>query len=150
MKFCKPLLFLFLIIFSFSNSAFSQNLDNELVGSWILNYEKTLDLMDEKAKKHYTEMGAIRQEKVKKAYQNRKLIFEATNRFVQESGGGHKIEGTWFFNNETDIEISTSRGIIRYFKIKKLHGNTLIISSVNHNNDMNMLIAHWHLTKINL
>ncbi|RXP46195.1 hypothetical protein EC396_14390 [Lutibacter sp. HS1-25] len=144
--FCK--LFLIVVFLGVPFKSICQSNIDQIIGTWVFNYESSIELMDTKAKNHYAKMGAARQEKVKQAYRNRKITFEENGNFIQEFEDGRIVTGTWLINKNKGIEITSPKGSVMGFKIKELTVNVLQISRIKTaDNRMNMLIENWYLAR---
>lgn len=138
----------FLVFQARSIAQVTQDKSSQVIGTWVFNFDTSIGSMDEKAKNHYVKMGVERQEKVKRAYQNRIITFGPDGDFAQELSDGRTVKGTWQINKNKLIEITSPNGSTIAFKIKELNAGVLIISRVKtDNNKMNMLMSDWYLTR---
>lgn len=151
MKSQYHLLLIVLFFLTLPFKSIGQNVQDQLAGTWIFDYEESLRLMDGKAKKHFDAMDSSRKDKVERAYVNRKIVLTGNGGFVQEFNDGRKLEAVWALVSEggkDKIKVSDSRGV-RWFNIKKLKGDALIISPEhNGGKKANMLMSQWFLTRV--
>lgn len=137
-----------LLIFSFPQTSTSQNIQEQIVGTWTFDYEASLSNMDEASKAHYARIGAERQNRISGAYKGRKITFNADGSYTQVFSNGKSSTITWAIKGNKDLEITTSDGRSIPFKIEELGTNKLILSPVNtKGNKASVLFSYWYLTK---
>lgn len=143
--FCNAIL---MVILFLPLSGMGQNvLEEQLLGTWIFNYELSLELMDEKVKKVYESKDATRQDKIQQAYRDRKITFFADGIFLQELANGRKANGNWTLENDM-IVITNSLHQKRSFNVKSINKDTLVLMPTSSDNEkVNMLFSQWYLLK---
>ena len=125
----KPyyILFISIILFSFSVDVWSQNTQEQITGTWVLNYEDSVSHMKADAKVRYRKMKLESKNRLEKAYKDRTLTFNIDGDFIQQSSNGRRITGTWSLNNGS-IVLTNTQGKTQSLFIKELTALSMVLN----------------------
>lgn len=146
----KTILYSFLLVFlSFPLTGNAQqSVANQLIGTWVFNYESSFSKMKTQTKAHYDSIPMDRKTKIENAYRGRTIAFKKDGSFTQTLSDGRTSLGTWAYNKETNnIEITSPKGRVYYQKVKKLTVTTVVLKPKSIGKG-EMMISEMHFTKI--
>jgi len=137
-------------LFAQGNSA-NENRKEQLVGTWLLDFDKTISQIDSKAKEVYGKMNLVFKENLKKSFSKRKIIFKADGTYIIEIKPGIQQQGTWqLLDNEIDLLIVMDYGKRYNRRIESINSSKLILNLGEHKNQPSKaLLQKWELKKIN-
>lgn len=137
-----------LIVFVLPIKVFSQGNQEQLLGTWVFDYDASFAKMDSISKAHYNRMDANRKTQMKKAYKGRVMTFGIDGSYVQQSIDGHKIVASWVLgDNSKDIVVTNPAGKELRLKIKKIGANFLVLNPVETNPVGRAMISELHFIK---
>lgn len=137
-----------LIVFVLPIKVFSQSNQEQLLGTWVFDYDASFAKMDSISKAHYNRMDANRKTQMEKAYKGRAMTFGNDGSYVQQSIDGHKIVASWVLSdNSKDIVVTNPEGKELRLKIKKIGANFLVLNPVETNTVGKAMISELHFTK---
>jgi len=145
----KPIYYIAVLFISFlSLSVQSQSLDNmeqQLIGSWTLDYATSQSKMGLEARAHYNKMSTARKTQLEKAYKGRTMVFNSDNSFTQQLSGGHQVLGTWEINNDLLI-LKNLAGRVKSYQLKSLTETSLILKKEDTGNH-HAMFSELYFTK---
>lgn len=138
--------FAFLILVFHCYSISAQVQQEQLIGTWILDYSKSINTMSEQSKKDY----ALISEGIKKLYEQsfkvKTIIFNDNGSFVQQIVNGQQLLGTWVLDNNKNIIIKNQQGNPLVFKIVTLSATIMVLLLQKKENEQTVL-SNWYLNK---
>lgn len=147
MKLQHHTLFVFMILFSISKSAFSQSTQEELLGNWALDFNTSINHMDVTSKSHYDHMKIRQKQRFNATNKNKQLLLKADNNFLLKLGSEREVSGHWVFDtNNKNIVLTSAKGNVQNYKIKTFSGNTLVLK-VNNTSSANMILQELYFIK---
>lgn len=125
----------------------AQTKREQLVGTWVFDYEVSIAKMDDKAKKYYDIMQEVSKSRFEKSFKDRKLSFNADGSFLQQTADGRSIIGTWVLSSDhQNIIMTNQQGSILDLKIKTLSASLLVLKPKNNGKGQKML-SEWDFIK---
>ena len=123
---------IFLLCFTFSGMAQNNTNKNEqLIGTWSLDYQKSLTKMDSVPKKRFNNNTRLKTH-IEESYKGRQLVFSANGSFTQIQPDGREMRGTWtVVERESTLTITSPEGQKFSFQIIKLNNNHLVLKSIS-------------------
>ncbi len=119
---------LILLIYTASLKLTAQTQQAQITGSWILNYQATLQKVSPTGKAHLDTIPAVQREKIEDIYEGRKMELNANGRFKQILANGHSVEGTWsIMNNGNRLQVTDLNGRVHIQDIINLTHDTLVL-----------------------
>lgn len=148
MKTSHYILILLFVVFSMPQRAISQTDHEQIIGTWVFDYETSLEQMSEASKSHFAKIDSIRQGRISQVYKSRKITFNSDGTYIQVFADGKSSTAIWAISGGNSLEISTSYNNSIAFSIKEITSNKLVLSQVNTKGGMlNVLFTHWCLNK---
>ena len=144
-KFKTILLTLLLaIIFTVTHG---QTAKEQLVGTWVFDYNISSEKMDTDAKAHYGKMDDTAKAQLKEAYKGRVIKFGADGSYKLQLADGRNQKGSWVLNeNGKDIIITDERGKTQYQKIKTITATILVLKPKGIGYGK-MILSEWYFNK---
>lgn len=126
----------------------AQTKKEQLVGTWIFNYDASYKKMEQPLKVIYDEITQKQRLAIENNYRDRKAIFAADGSYKQILSDGRASIGRWELNkNNTVMEITDTNGNKYIQKIKVLTDTELILEPENSGNSK-MFLKEWYFIKI--
>lgn len=140
----KTIIFLILIFNCYSVSAQIQR--EQLVGTWVFDYESSMVNMDEKAKKVQAKSPTL-QGRLERSYKNRQITLFDNGIYLLRLPGGKQVEGNWTVHavNGNRIIIKTETHV-QNFIIVRLSQTELVLRLIN-DGKAKPMFATWYFTK---
>lgn len=137
---------LFILIFNcYSSTAQTQR--EQLVGTWVFDYETSLTHMDEQAKKALAKIPTM-QGRLESGFKNRRITLASDGNYLLHLPDGKEVAGTW------ELDTINGNGIIIHYQyqienlsIILLSSQALVLKPENNGNAKPML-STWYFTKI--
>ncbi len=138
---------LILLIYTASLKLTAQTQQAQITGSWILNYQATLQKVSPTGKAHLDTIPSAQRTKIENIYKGRKMIFHADGRFKQILANGQSVEGSWSINTHGDkLHITDPNGRKHTQTIISLTPNTLALQPENAI-ERKLIMPELHYTK---
>lgn len=137
------------LLLVFNCFALSAQIQKEqLVGTWVFNYDVSFKKMEQPLKVIYDDITQEQRLTIEKNYRDRKAIFAADGSYKQILSDGRESIGRWELNkNNTVVEITDPNGNKYIQKIKILTDTELILEPEN-SGDSKMFLKEWSFIKI--
>lgn len=139
--------FLLFTMFFVTTVISAQTTQEQLIGTWVFNYDASFAKIDSNAKTHLDKMDISRKERLENAYKGRTITFGADGSYLQQLADGRKVFGTWVLSgNGKDILVKNPEGKELNLKIKTLNSTSLILNPNDLGKGKSML-SDWHFSK---
>lgn len=146
-----PGFFLFFLLLTGSIQA--QNVSTEissnelLIGTWALNYEKTISAIDGSARSYYQGMDADTKAKLATSFKARRIMFFASGEYILQVGYGNQKRGHWRWLGEgRAIEIVLNGKQKFVHTIGSISENEMVLRLGN--SGVKQLFDKWHLQRV--
>ena len=139
--------FLTLIFLTFVQTSNAQTTEEQIIGTWIFNYETSFSTMEDEVKTQYNAMPEQERVKMESAYRGRKITLDSNKNFTQILANGIKSLGMWVLTDTDYLKITTPTGIVFTYKIKTLTPTTLNLI-LDSDSGVKALIPDLHFTKL--
>lgn len=139
---------LILLVFSVSQTISAQSPEEQLVGTWIFDYEASLQSISEKSKDDYPKMDATRQSKVSARYKNSEVTFNMDGTYSQVLLNGRTYLATWIINDDNNLKVIYSKDRVALFMIENIGIDNLELNQIRgRGRAANVLFTDWFFTK---
>lgn len=136
-----------LMFLTFTQSSNAQATEEQIIGTWVFNYESSFSTMDAEVKTQYNVMPEQERAKIESVYRQRKITLDSNKNFTQTLANGIKSVGIWSLADKDYLNITTPTGIVFIYKIKILTSTTLNLI-LDSNSGAKALISELHFTKL--
>lgn len=145
----KPQYYILGLFLLLSNHlVWAQSLDEQIIGTWIFDYESSVSMMDDRAKAYYDKIPNARRDRIIGSHKGRKVTFRPDGTYDQEMSNGKHNTANWRLSTEGRLELTTKRGIVTSFKIKELEADKLVLEKENTKGGATrVLFAYWYLKR---
>lgn len=129
-------------------TAYAQGNDNEakLIGTWILDYSKTLSEIKQEAKNHYDKLSPNRKQGIEDSFSQRKMTFSSDGNYTLVVNASRQVSGSWNLKDDDTLEITIeNRTIVQ--SISNISNNNLELE-LEQDNASKRLFDTWYLDKI--
>lgn len=138
--------FAFLILVFHCYSISAQVQQEQLIGTWVFDYSKSIDKIDEQAQKDYALMPDVIKNQFEQSYRGRKLIFNTNGSFIQQTIDGKQILGSWKLDNNQNISVTSPQGGTIVFKIVVL-SDVILVLQLQKKGNQQIILSQWYLNK---
>src|SRR4051812_31720677 len=104
MKTKNILALIFLVFIQVSNA---QTANEQIIGTWVLNYESSLSKMEDREKTQYNVMPEQERAKIESVYRGRKITLDSNKNFIQTLANGIQSVGIWALEDGDYLTISS-------------------------------------------
>lgn len=143
----KTINILAIILLTFIQSLNAQTKEEQIIGTWVFNYESSLSKMENEVKTQYNVMPEQERAKIESVYRGRKITFDSNKNFTQTLANGIKSVGMWALADNDYLNITTPTGIVFTYKIKIFTPTTLNLM-LDNNSGAKALMPELHFTKL--
>ncbi|WP_140487076.1 hypothetical protein [Flavobacterium sp. GSA192] len=148
MRYSIKIIGVLLVIFNYSVSR-AQTQNDQLIGTWIFDFNASVFNMEEKAKAIIQKLPAV-QEKLEKSYKNRQITFGVDGHYTLYLSDGRQTNGIWTFDStatrNNTIDLITSENQIQKFIVLFISTDKLILKPQDDSNGKPMF-SQWYFTK---
>jgi len=138
--------FAFLILVFHCYSISAQVRPEQLIGTWVFDYSKSIDKIDEQAQKDYALMPEVIKSQFEQSYRGRKLIFNTNGSFIQQTIDGKQIVGSWKLDNNQNISVTSPQGGTIAFKLVVL-SDAILVLQLQKKGNQQIILSQWYLNK---
>lgn len=137
---------LIVLIFS-SYLGMAQNQKEQLVGTWVFDYPRSVSNMEAGAKKVYEKNQKL-QLGLESSFKNRQLIFDSKGNYQLRLASGKQVPGTWNVNavNGNKLLMSSSNRTAN-LTIVEITASTLVLKPI-HDGKAKAVLGTWYFTKL--
>lgn len=104
------------------------NSETDLIGTWTIDYEKTLKNIHTQGQKTHETMGLTVRDRIEQAYKGRKLTFLEDGTFEIKLTNGRQANGIWSVS-ENKLFMTSSEGTDYDYQIHKITSYTLVLKT---------------------
>lgn len=126
MKRTLPVLILLLLVCSFATNAQSSQ---DLIGTWNVNYDATIDLMNSSIRAKYDTLGSSIQTQMRSEMSSQQFIFNGDNSF-QAKVQSQSQTGNWSLEGKR-LNIDFGNGAITKQTIQSISNSTMVLKIVD-------------------
>lgn len=133
--------------FSDKASAQETSVKQQLAGSWIFDYNASMNKMEDASKRKLDNMTTDFKNRVENNYKGRIITFKENGDYEQVLANGHRAIGTWKLSkNQRTVLITDPDGMLHKQKIKSLSDGQLVLKPMLEG-EAKMLISEWNFIK---
>lgn len=140
----KSIAFLILIFNCYSVTAQIQR--EQLVGTWVFDYESSMANMDENAKKVLAKSPTL-QGRLESSYRNRQIILAIDGSYSLHLPDGKQVLGTWELDTNGNTVIIHYQNQNENLSIVTVLSTALVLKPVIDGN-VKPMFSTWYFTKI--
>jgi hypothetical protein len=120
-----------------------------LIGTWVLDYDKTLQGIKQTSRDYYNTLKAEKKEKIQSSFEQRKMHFSQDGTYTLVVNAELQVTGSWQLKEDDitlEIILSGSDKVITQ-SIEHIDTNKMILA-LGGSDASNSLFDKWHLEKI--
>ncbi|WP_347924804.1 lipocalin family protein [Pontimicrobium sp. SW4] len=130
-----------------TGNAQNNNNDDKLIGTWVLDYNKTLNNIKQEAKQYYDGMTIDRKQSLQNSFNQRKMIFEADGNYTLVINSERQVTGTWDLKqDDITLELVAGGRTITH-SIGNLSNQNLELH-LEKSTEAKQLLGTWYLDKV--
>ena len=126
---------------------FSQNINEDILGCWVVDYDKSIMAMSNKAKDFMERLPQEGRNNIKTMNEGRRLLLNSDGSFLIKLANGQKSSGTWELEGQEYLKLISLKGREKLFLIKELKTNVLVIENQGETRGVSKLISIWSFIK---
>lgn len=120
----------------------------DVIGTWLLDYNKSKQTMAENVKKQLSVMETAQRKQVEDSYLDRELVFEEDGVLTILLKDGTNIKANWTLDEISQvITIKDAGGKSRTYTIPEYRNNKLVLRVRTNSTQTLPFITEWHLKK---
>ena len=120
----------------------------DVIGTWLLDYNKSKQTMAENVKKQLSVMETAQRKQVEDSYLDRELVFEEDGVLTILLKDGINIKANWTLDEISQvITIKDAGGKSRTYTIPEYRNNKLVLRVRTNSTQTLPFITEWHLKK---
>ena len=140
-------LVLFISTIGYAQNSSNQNNTEKLIGTWVLDYNKTISKVKTEAKQYYDSLKTERKQSLQTSFSQRKMTFEADGSYTLVVNAERQVKGTWSLKqDDVTLEIKTDGRTITH-SIGKISNQNLELH-LEKSKEAKQLLGTWHLDKV--
>ncbi|MEQ6121139.1 hypothetical protein [Reichenbachiella sp. MALMAid0571] len=121
---------------------------DRLIGTWALDYNKSIGQIQSKSKSHYDTLKQERKDRIKNTFGNRKITFREDGGYVLELQPGRQVQGSWeLLNDDVSLVITMDDGKQFEQRIENIGASAMLLN-LGGDQDRDRLFRKWHLKKV--
>ena len=120
----------------------------DVIGTWLLDYNKSKQTMAENVKKQLSVMETAQRKQVEDSYLDRELVFEEDGVLTILLKDGTNIKANWTLDEISQvITIKDAGGKSRTYTIPECRNDKLVLRVRTNSTQTLPFITEWHLKK---
>lgn len=150
----KAITFLSFIFFLFTTQSHGQVNSNKknaerLIGTWTLDYGKTINGIKQTSKDYYDTLKAEKKKGIQASFEQRKMTFSQDGTYTLVVNSNRQVTGTWKLNNDdVTLEIVLSEGGKAITQTIERIDNLNLVLGLGNNGSLNSLFDMLYLNKV--
>ncbi|MFY0651639.1 MAG: hypothetical protein JXQ96_06375 [Cyclobacteriaceae bacterium] len=117
-----------------------------LIGTWALDYNKSIDQIDSSSKTHYDGLSNEKKNRIADSFTGRKMIFGEDGTYTLQLNRGMVVSGTWELTDELTILIGLDGKQFEQ-KIISISSSEMLLN-LGGDQSKNRLFRKWYLNKV--
>ncbi|TJY37385.1 hypothetical protein [Pontimicrobium aquaticum] len=128
-------------------NAQGNNTGEKLIGTWVLDYNKTINNLKQEARQYYDGLGTERKQSLQSSFNQRKIIFGADGSYTLVVNAQRQVTGTWNLKQDGVTLELVADGRTLTHTLGNVSNQNLELH-LQTNPEAKQLLGTWYLDKV--